>query len=767
MKLLIVRSSQPSTWGSCKVISPNLQQTYHLLEKDFTIEWFDVPVRYQEHEVEGTSDAIHSLAQKISNTKPDQLIFIDHLPNPADLLCKLSLVLEPRKIPPVSIHVYGDFTYFSKDWLELSTRLPHHPIRLIAASASQKQLIEYFCEENKGVTSFHFPVKTTDYQFDAAARKEIRQQLKIADSDIVLIYAGRVSLQKNVDLLLMEYLELLRQEETPVHLWIAGAFDDLGAPFMGLETAEGYLFSKIQTILSQHPKQFTKNIKLWGHLEKAQLKRVMSAADAFVSLSLYHDEDFGMSPAEALSNGLPALLTDWGGYSSFTSSKWRCKLAPVKITEYGLQIKTSAVKNFVQQLKQTYAGTQDRERWGSEFAAKFSIESSAAHLKSILAENIQPFAGFNWALAPFAQLYSKQHRSKTIDPNTCPSSKNFYAQVYENYISQEDFSKEHFKVVNWAYDYIVHSQQNAAMPVGKKIRPNHFYLQPFSNDYTGPHSPVLLGGYITKKLQNKKLFSLRDGLIPLSFFFREHSPEPGIEYALSSDFWYVVPDHWRAHVLFFDINSTETYPEKTIERILIAGMQDSTFAELDEMHKLCEDIKKIVPADKRSSFKVSALLPFKKNNLWGKKTELNSPAAIQELLSLFPQTQFCEWRNLKDESDFKNTLYIELNKKYFIADSSLLHFALSRGAILPKNEIPRDCSLIQNHLLSCYHSVSLYRPDWEKFPSYTDPFSQSYFHYFQELCRGQLKSIRISPQWESWYPLYLKKFYSLYPPVSR
>jgi|GEM_PF-515806 len=766
MKLLIVRSSQKSTWGSCQVISPNLQQTYNNLPDSFKVSWFDLPADFLEQEIDSELNSIHSLSEKIIAEKPDQLIFVDHLPNPAEILSRLLMIMNQKQIPAVSIHIYGDFTYFSKDWMDLSSKLVNHPIRFITASLSQKKLIDFFCEETENTSQFCFPVNSDDYYYDHNARIEIRKELKIADNDIVLLYAGRVSLQKNVDLLLQEYLELLKKEDINVHLWIAGSFDDIGAPFMGLETSEGYLYSKIQTILNQYPKHFTKNVKIWGHLNKTELRRLNSAADLFASFSLYHDEDFGMSPAEALACGLPTLLTDWGGYSSFVSTKWRCKLAPVRISEYGLEVKTSALRDFYELYKQTYIGQADRERWANEFSQIFSSKAAVHALEAVLKTPTPVFKGFNWKLSPFAQIYSKQFRSKSIDPNTCPSSKNFYGQVYQNYISTSDVSKDHYKVVNWTYDYILNSQQDPALPVGRKIRPNHYYLRPFSLPYYGPHNPVLIGGYLTKKLLNKKSWSLRDGLVPLSFFFKEHTPEPGVVYNIPSEFWYVVPENWKKQVSTYEIKSQLTFGlSRPPERILLAGMQDSVFADINEFKNCLAELAQKIGSNHLTKAKITALFPYKRNNLWGKRSDDETFSMAQALLKETGfNVHFIEWNELKIETSLKDCLYFEVNKHYFIADSYLKFFALSRGAGLLESSKTIPSEETGRMDLSPNHFVVLSSPDWKALPTYSDPFQHHYFSYFQDLVKGQLKSVRISPNWESWYPLYLKKFYKLFPP---
>jgi glycosyltransferase involved in cell wall biosynthesis len=764
MKLLIVRSTQLSSWGSCKVISPNLQSTYEGLKENFEINWFDIPANYIEKEIDSTSDSIHDLAEAIRIQKPDQLVFIDHLPCPANILSRLCQVLEPRQLPAIVIHVYGDFTYFSKDWLDVSLKLHKHPVKFIAASSSQKKLIEFFCDEPDTVEQFCFPVNSAEYFFDEIARKELRKKHNIEDQDIILLYTGRVSLQKNVDMLLQEYLELLKHETVSVHLWIVGAIDDMGAPFMGLKTTDGYLFSKLQSMISHHPNGYTKNIKFWGLQDKNELRKLKSAADLFVSLSLYHDEDYGMSPAEAMSCGLPSLLTDWGGYSSFASTKWRCKLAPVKITEFGLQIKMSALKEFIEEQKQSYITAADRSRWAKAFHDEFSIEKNTTKLSAILKKPSRKFTGFKWTLAPFSQMYGKENLTSTIDPHSCPSDKNFYYEVYKNYISLNDTSNDFFKVVQWAYDYIQNSSQESGMPVGRKVRANHFYLKPFSLDYYSHANPVLLGGYITKKLTDKKIWMIRDGLIPTTFFFREHLPETtsGV-IAIHHDLWPIVPEHWREHVVYYKTQCDQYYDSQNMpERILIAGMSNSTFADEKEFIAEIESLKSKI--ENLKSIPTTVLLPGKKNNLWGRTLEESDYARSKELFTfLNPDVKFADWNDLKNESQFNNCLYHEINKGYFIKDSYVQYFALSRGAGLlrPEKESLR-LTEIASHSVSLFHSVKLYNLDYTNLPAYQDPFKSPEFDYYSDLVRGQVKSVRITSSWESWYPMFLKKFYKAY-----
>jgi hypothetical protein len=44
--LLIVKNSKESSWGSCKVISPNLHSLYSGLGSSFEIDWFELSEKF-------------------------------------------------------------------------------------------------------------------------------------------------------------------------------------------------------------------------------------------------------------------------------------------------------------------------------------------------------------------------------------------------------------------------------------------------------------------------------------------------------------------------------------------------------------------------------------------------------------------------------------------------------------------------------------------------------------------------------------------------
>ncbi len=773
MKLLIVRAAEISTWGSCKVISPNLQATYQRLADRFTLSWFDISTKYMQEEIESSRSPLLDLIQKIKMEKPDRLVFVDHLPNPAEILNRLSLFMDLSQLPPIVFHLYGDFTYFSREWSELSPKLANHPVKFLTASHSQERFFNSFCESTNTTEKFFFPVDASSHFFDGKMRTQLRKEHRIGDQETIILYSGRISLQKNVDLLIKEFFKLQKNTTQSLHLWIVGAFDDMGAPFMGVNTDEGYLFSKINDMLMRQPKELTSKIKFWGLKNKEELRAFHSAADTYMSLSLYHDEDYGMSPAEALATGLPALLTDWGGYSSFVpldKKAWRCQLVPVAITEFGHQLKTSSLKDFFETYNDCYINAVDRERWSNEFLKQFSIEAAQLPLESFLKNAFSKFNGFNWKLAPLAELYEKTNSAKTINVNSGPSNKNFYYEAYKNYISEESNRSEgHHEIVQWMYDYIRNSDVDLVTERRAEKRSYHDYLRPFSKRYYSPANAALLfDGRITNKLREKKLCLLRDGLIPLCLFFREHSPSQFTGHiAVSSQLWYMIPDQWREKVLFYETEAQNEFSRvKVPSKLFITGMLNSTLCDQEEFENHLKYLAETIGKENLSHMEILAYFPNKKKNLWGKWSEetlLKYSNLLYQYLG--NKIHFSLWEDLQTETNFHDCLYYECNSGHFIQDSYLKHFVLSRGGTL-LHPLQKEISgeIVHSYPLSLYHSVIISRPDFSKLPAYKNPFSSEFLEAYKNMYGSNTKSSEASTSWDSWFASYLKKYYKLFPP---
>jgi glycosyltransferase involved in cell wall biosynthesis len=124
-----------------------------------------------------------------------------------------------------------------------------------------------------------------------------------------------------------------------------------------------------------------------------ELNRLYNAGDVFLSLSVHHDEDFGMSPAEALLAGSPAILSRWGGYAAFESAA--CRVVPVSLRGGQARLDQEG-------LRKALGSMSDWKSWSFEARSeaaraasrRFSVRAVTGLLDEIVRERPARFAGF-------------------------------------------------------------------------------------------------------------------------------------------------------------------------------------------------------------------------------------------------------------------------------------------------------------------------------------------------------------------------------------
>jgi glycosyltransferase involved in cell wall biosynthesis len=149
----------------------------------------------------------------------------------------------------------------------------------------------------RGVNSVLF---TPDRKSDDVQR-EMRERAGVPQDAIILLYAGRISPEKNIGLL-VDVMKLLGKD--PQHdyrLLIAGA---------GPQS---------DWLRSQGEKHAPGKIKLLGHLDKEQLAGYYANADVFVHPN--PKEPFGIAPLEAMASGVPTVAPNAGGILSYATDE--------------------------------------------------------------------------------------------------------------------------------------------------------------------------------------------------------------------------------------------------------------------------------------------------------------------------------------------------------------------------------------------------------------------------------------------------------------
>jgi glycosyltransferase involved in cell wall biosynthesis len=132
-------------------------------------------------------------------------------------------------------------------------------------------------------------------------RSEMRERAGISENAVVLLYAGRISPEKNIGLL-VDFMEILAKDsEKDFRLLVAGA---------GPQS---------DWLKQQTEKRVAGKIIQLGHLDKDLLADYYANADVFVHPN--PREPFGIAPLEAMASGVPVVAPNAGGILSYATDE--------------------------------------------------------------------------------------------------------------------------------------------------------------------------------------------------------------------------------------------------------------------------------------------------------------------------------------------------------------------------------------------------------------------------------------------------------------
>lgn len=428
-KILIITKEDESSWKSCQHIVRNLIQSYQLTAVESQIEYLKVEADFSYY-------LAVMKAKKIKESKFDFIIWADHKPCSVFMLNALNRVYDIVAFedkPKLLIHLFGDFVLDCLTWETALLSLNEYPVHLLVASEAQKKLVDKMFKSQNIISSVvPFPVNENifNHQNHLKHRSEIREKIKIANDDIVILYTGRISFQKNVDELVNTFLKVRNFMDKKVHLLIAGPWDDILLPFLGIIGFSGSNFNHFNSAIAGKD---VSSIKFLGDLEVEDLAKVYHASDLFVSFSTYNDEDYGMSAAEALLTGLPCVLSNWGGFSTFADYSKSVDLVSVNISEFRMKVDSKrAQKKLLAKLMQVSNEEFNKIKISEEAQQFLSLPAVSLKLDKIMknkkAKNKVEFTPLFYALCSLFKL----------SPNS-PFKDNpeVYKEIYGDYFANK------------------------------------------------------------------------------------------------------------------------------------------------------------------------------------------------------------------------------------------------------------------------------------------------------------------------------------------
>jgi glycosyltransferase involved in cell wall biosynthesis len=199
------------------------------------------------------------------------------------------------------------------------------------------------CDGDVDITSKFFtnarirklPFSIDDATFtpiDEQRRRAIRAEMRFKPTDKILLYPGRITLEKNLHTL-FRIFGVLQDLVPDIHLVL------VGEPFTVQFAAMGvYPLNSGATLMKLMNELHIKNeqVHFLGDKSSSQLRDLYAMADLVVNLSLHHDENFGFAQVESIACGTPVIGTSWGGLKD-----------TIKHGETGYQISTVVTESGV------------------------------------------------------------------------------------------------------------------------------------------------------------------------------------------------------------------------------------------------------------------------------------------------------------------------------------------------------------------------------------------------------------------------------------
>jgi glycosyltransferase involved in cell wall biosynthesis len=238
---------------------------------------------------------------------------------------------------------------------------------------------------NARVRMLPFPVDDTKFYHETAQNVEKgRAYLGIDANARVLLYSGRITIEKNVHTVLKVF-SAVQREVPESYLVVAGT--ETNAPF-----AEFGVFSlgvtRMLTKLVPSLEIDSSKIRFVGQRGSDELRTLYNVADLLLNFTLNHDENFGVAQVEAMLCGTRVIGSNWGGLRDTIVEDVTGNKVSTILTQSGVKVNWwEAAATVVRELRSDADRETLRQNCRAATLERYSLARYREDLESLIAES--------------------------------------------------------------------------------------------------------------------------------------------------------------------------------------------------------------------------------------------------------------------------------------------------------------------------------------------------------------------------------------------
>jgi len=264
-------------------------------------------------------------------------------------------------------------------------------------------------------------------------KKQIKQRLGIPYNSPLLLYAGRINVQKNIHTLLKIFQQVAREHKKS-RLCLAGEEDDAALGEFNV-TNEGYGEYLTELIDKYHIKD---QVIMPGKLGEQDLIPLYSAADIFVNCTVHHDENFGFSQVEAMACGTPVVCSKWGGLKDTVIHGRTGFHMETLLTDNGIKVDWRSGVKYILHLLDSPSLLREMSESCVEYARQhYSLEHFAENLEKVVISTFERRERLakeeSFKIHPKAVKFWREYVKRQIDPRLGHFKPLFSEENYELY----------------------------------------------------------------------------------------------------------------------------------------------------------------------------------------------------------------------------------------------------------------------------------------------------------------------------------------------